>query len=71
MTSVLDRVPVERIAAEARDVHVGRILLTMLALIPFAVGWIAGKVVLSIAWVGLSVKAGWIEARRTATDGDG
>jgi hypothetical protein len=68
--AVLDRVPVDDIAAEAREVQAGRFLLTLVALIPFLLGWLAGKLVNALAFVGLAVKAGWLEARKpTPRDG--
>lgn len=67
MTAVLDRIPVEKITAEAKKVDVGRAVLALLAMIPFLIGWLVGKVALAIAWVGLAVKAGWLEARRPKT----
>lgn len=67
MTAVLDRIPVEQITADAKKVDAGRAVLSLLALIPFIIGWIAGKTVLAVAWVGLAVKAGWLEARRPKT----
>jgi hypothetical protein len=70
VTAVLDRIPVEQITAEAKKVDVGRAVLSLLALIPFLIGWVAGKIVLAVAWVGLAVKAGWLDARRPKT-GDG
>ena len=60
----MDRIPVEQITPEAKKVDVGRAVLALLALIPFLIGWIAGRTVLAVAWVGLAVKAGWLEARR-------
>lgn len=71
MTAVIDRIPVEQITAEAKKVDVGRAVLSLLALIPFLLGWLAGKIVLAVAWIGLAVKAGWLEARRPKTTGDG
>ena len=61
--TVLDRVPVDRVAAEARNVHVGRLLLTLLVGVFFAVGWVAGKASLGVAWSLAAVKVGWAEAR--------
>lgn len=71
MTAVLDRIPVEQITADAKQVDVGRAVLSLLALIPFLIGWVAGKIVLTVAWVGLAVKAGWLEARRPKTSDGG
>lgn len=72
MTAVLDRIPVERITSEAREVHVGRGVLALLALIPFLIGWLAGQTVTAVVWVGIAVKAGWLEARpsKPRVDGD-
>lgn len=75
MATVLERVPVDRITAEARDVDLGRALLTVVAAVLFAVGWLAGKVVggliTAVAWSLAAVKVGWVEARRTRVDGGG
>ena len=67
--AVLERVPVDRISVEARQVHVGRVLLTVFAALFFAVGWAAGKAVLAVAWCGVAVKVGWQEARSGSTRG--
>lgn len=64
--SALDRLPVEDITKKAQEVDVARSLLALIALIPFLIGWVAGKTVLSLAWLGLAVKAGWADARRPA-----
>jgi hypothetical protein len=71
VTAVLDRIPVEQITADAKKIDAGRAVLSLLALIPFIIGWIAGKTVLAVAWAGLAVKAGWLEARRPKTTVDG
>jgi hypothetical protein len=67
--AVLDRVPVETITAQARQVDVARVVLSLLALIPFLLGWTAGKAFVGLAWVALAVKAGWREARAPRDDG--
>ena len=64
--TVFSRVPVDRIGVEARDVHIGRVLLTILAALFFAIGWVVAKVFLALAWCGVAVKVGWQEARRDA-----
>jgi hypothetical protein len=66
MTQVrLDRL--DRITAEARDVEIGRAILTLIAAVLFAIGWVAAKVVgvvwLSLAWSATAVRLGWSEAR--------
>lgn len=71
MTAVLDRLPVEQITADAKTVDAGRVLLSLLAAIPFVLGWTAGKIVLVVAWVCLAIKAGWLDARRPRASGEG
>lgn len=65
--TVLDRVPLEDINARAREVHFGRTLLTIIAAILYAVGWLAAKTLggiwLALAWSAVAVKVGWTEAR--------
>jgi hypothetical protein len=64
VTTILDRVPVGRISTEAREVHLGRTLLTIIAAVFFAIGWAAARVFLALAWCGVAVKVGWQEARK-------
>jgi len=64
VTTILQRVPVDRISADAREVHVGRALLTVIAAVLFAVGWVTARVFLGLAWCGVAVKLGWQEARQ-------
>lgn len=68
--TLLERVPVAQIGTEARDIHFGRLLLTVLAGLLFAVGWLLGRVWLAFAWTLAAVKVGWREGR-TASDGGG
>jgi hypothetical protein len=62
-TSLLDRVPLERIEIEARQVHLGRVLLTVLVGIFWALGWLAGKMTLGIGFAYAAAKVGFQEAR--------
>lgn len=68
MTSILDRVLVERITAQAREVHAGRTLLTLLAGFFFVLGWVAFRVVavvwLGLAWCAVAAREGWRDARK-------
>lgn len=64
--TVLDQVPLERISAQARQVHVGRLLLTVLAGFFYAVGWTAAKVVLGVVWCCVAMKIGFQEGRKAA-----
>lgn len=65
--TVLDRVPVERITAEARQVEFGRMLLTLIGAVFYAVGWVAAKVFgvlwFAAAWSATAVKVGWQDGR--------
>lgn len=65
--TVLDRVPLEDINTRARDVHFGRTLLTVIAALLYAVGWLTAKILggiwLAFAWSAVAVKVGWTEAR--------
>jgi len=71
MATVLERVPVDRISAEARDVHIGRTLLTLLAGFFYVLGWLAGKLVGGVAWCFAAVKVGWQESRPKPVRADG
>jgi hypothetical protein len=50
------------------NVHVGRLLLTLLALLPFALGWAVGAVVTALEWFWSLVVVGWQSARRDGED---
>lgn len=60
---VLD-IPLDRITSDAHEVHLGRLLVTWFAAVFFAVGWVSSKAFLAVAFAGVAVKAGWIEARK-------
>ena len=72
--TVLDRVPLETINVQARQVEFGRLLLTVIAAALYGLGWLAAKTVtvtgkllgavwLALAWSAVAVKVGWNEAR--------
>jgi len=63
----------ERIDAEARQLDPSRVLLTILAAIPFVIGWLLGKGWLAVAWLWTAAVVGWREARapRAARSEDG
>ena len=67
MTSVAERVPLDRIEQRARQAHPGRVLLTLLAGLLFALGWAAYKACavawLALAWTGSAVIEGWSSAK--------
>lgn len=64
--TVLERVPVDRITTQAREVHVGRALLAMLLGVLYGIGWLARKAVLALAVAGTSIKLGWQDAGKPA-----
>lgn len=65
----LDEVMVEQISADARTVDPARVLLTAVAAVFFALGWVAAKVFggvwLALVWSALAVRAGWREGGRS------
>lgn len=63
-TSLLDRVPVDEIAAEAERLRPGRLLLTLLVGVFYVIGWLAGKASVGVAFAWAGVKVGWTEARK-------
>lgn len=63
MTTLLDRVPLDQISDQARQVRFGRVLLTLVAAVFYGLGWVAGRVFLAVAWCGVAVRVGWQEGR--------
>lgn len=67
MAHVLDRVPVSRITDEARQVRFGYTVLTVIAGLLYALGWLIAKAFTGAwfvaAWLGTAVKVGWTDAR--------
>jgi hypothetical protein len=74
MANVLDRVPVDRISAEATQVRFGPTMLTIIAGVLYGFGWLAGKTFsllwLAVAWSAMAVKVGWMESRSSAGGAD-
>lgn len=68
LDQLLDGDRVDRITAEARDVHFGRTVLTVVAALLFGAGWLTAKafgvVWLALAWTFTAVKMGWQEGRK-------
>lgn len=73
MAAVLGRVPVDEISVQARQMRPGRALLTVLAALLFAVGFVAAKIVtgvwLTLTWSAAAVKVGWQEGRKGVSRG--
>ena len=74
--TIFDPAVTQRITAEAREKQAGRTalavlraVLTALAAVLYAAGWIAFKTLAGLwfaaAWIGTAVKVGWQEARNT------
>lgn len=64
----LDRVPVDRITREAREIHFWRTVLTLIAGLLYGIGWLTAKLFtglwLVVAWTVTAVKLGWQEGRK-------
>lgn len=65
-TRLLDRVPVDRISAEARQVDLGRLSLTLLVGVFWALGWLAGMAAVGVSFAYASAKTGWQDAHTQA-----
>jgi hypothetical protein len=63
MAKVLEAVPLDRVRAEAREVHPGRTLLTLLVGFFWVLGWLAGNAVTGLVFCWAAVKVGYAEAR--------
>lgn len=68
MVTTLDRIAVEDITRQAREISPGRTLLTWIGALLFAVGWIVRKTFTVVwlvgAWVFVAAREGWREAGR-------
>ncbi len=57
----------DQTSVRARDIHLGRALLTVLAAVLFALGWLAGRAVTGAVavtlWCAAAVALGWRDAR--------
>ena len=67
MTSLTERIPLDRIEARARHARPGRAVLVVVASVLFALGWAACKACavawLAVAWCGSAVIEGWQSAK--------
>ena len=59
--SLLERVPVDEISAQARDVRFAETLLRLIAFLLISVGKAAGCAWLIPVWCALAVREGWRE----------
>ena len=67
MTSLTERVPLDRIERRARHARPGRVLLTLIAGLLFGLGWLTCKACavtwLAAAWCASAVIEGWQSAK--------
>ena len=67
MTSVTERIPLDRIERRARQARPSRAVLVVIASVLFGLGWLAFKACavtwLAAAWCGSAVVEGWQSAR--------
>lgn len=75
MATVLERVPVEKVRAEARDIKFGVTVLTVVTAVFVAIGWLFGVVWAAVAWSFSAVRVGFRQGRQigltAAPDGGG
>lgn len=64
----VDTVVLDRITSQAREIRFSRVLLTVLASVFYAAGWVAARtfalVWLAMTWTAVAVKVGWQEGRK-------
>lgn len=61
--TILDRVPTEQISARARDLDLGGVLLTLLALPFFLLGFGLALAWTAVGWCWAAVLVGWERGR--------
>lgn len=64
--TILDRVPTEQINARARDLDLGGVLLTLMALPFFLLGFAAATAWTAVGWCWAAVLVGWERGRGIA-----
>ncbi len=67
LDNLLDRVPVEQISRESREVDVGRLVLAVLAAVLVFIGRSAGWLVTALVWSVVAVRVGYRQARPKPT----
>ena len=67
MTTLTERIPVDEITEQARQVHFWRSAATLVAAVLFGLGWVAFKFFavawFGVVWCGCAVREGWREGR--------
>lgn len=71
--AIISESVLERINSEAKEVRIGRAVLTFIAALLFGLGWLTARLFAIIwlvcAWSFTAVKVGWREGRGTGTGG--
>lgn len=71
--ALIERVPVEQISKQAKQVRFWRTVATALAGLLWGIGWLAAKgcavAWLAIVWAVVAVRVGWADARRLPREG--
>lgn len=61
----------DRISVEVRRIHIGRVLLTMVAAVLYSLGWTARTAIVgvgfAVTWCVAAVRLGWSEAGTRGT----
>jgi hypothetical protein len=63
VTLLNERIPLERISAQAKEVQFSRTLITVIAFFFYAIGWTVAKLWLSLAWCAVAIKVGFEEGK--------
>lgn len=75
MSTMIERIPLERISTEAREIHFGRTMATLIAALLYVLGWLVAKAFgvlwYAAAWSATAVKVGWDEGRKARVAGGG
>lgn len=58
-TAITERIPVDQLAAEARQVQFSRVVLFLLFGFFWGIGWVAGRLWVGLVICAISVRRGW------------
>jgi hypothetical protein len=62
--TIIDSTVAAQVSDRAHTARPGRALLTLLALVPFLLGWLAGATVTASTWIWAAVIVGWQTGRQ-------
>lgn len=71
MTALTERIPLDDITAQARQIRFGRTLLNVAAFLLIGFGKSIGVVWLAVVWCCLAVRVGWREVHPVKVSDDG